>query len=247
MSIRHVMKVVAASGAATVCATVFMLGLGSGVAGASSLVSPDGNTTISTTGTVLGGTPYSSGQKITVSVAANSSLSYASLFAAGDPNCSSSSNCTGTYYVEECADPGGAPGNVPLSNTGCEGLTDNALATKTSTGAFTLSGLKAYKIVALPDGNLGAGTMTAGTCGTDPNQCVLGIFAENPQSANGFAYPHLWSAAWQVTPQPDGTDSGANPGDGTPEVPFAIGLPLAAIAVVGGVTIRNRKRAQRVA
>lgn len=246
MSLRHVVKAVAASGAATVCATVFMLGLGSGVAGASSLVSPDGSTTLTTSGTVASGTPYSSGQKITVSVAANSSLSSAALFAAGDPNCSSSTNCSGSYYVEECTDPGGAPGNVPTSATGCESLTLSANATKTSTGAFTLSGLKAYKIVALPDGNLGAGTMT-GTCGADPNQCVLGIFAENPQSGNGFAFPHLFSAAWQVTPQPDGTDSGANPGDGTPEVPFAIGLPLAAVAVIGAITVRSRKRAQRVA
>jgi hypothetical protein len=122
----------------------------------------------------------------------------------------------------------------------------SANASKSTDGSFSLSGLKAYKILSLPDGNLGAGTMT-GTCGVDPNQCVLGIFAENPQSGNGFAFPHLFSAAFQVTPQPDGTDSGANPGDGTPEVPFAIGLPLAAVAVVGGVTIRNRRRAQRAA
>ena len=47
MSIRHVLKTVAASGAATVCVAVFALGW-VGVAGASTLTSGDGNTLLST-------------------------------------------------------------------------------------------------------------------------------------------------------------------------------------------------------
>jgi hypothetical protein len=87
-----------------------------------------------------------------------------------------------------------------------------------------------------------------GKCDVAPNQCVIGIFAANPSPAagNGFAFPHLFSAPFQVIVG-DGTDTGANPGDGTPEVPLAIGLPLAALAVFGGFTIRNRRRRQQQA
>ena len=45
----------------------------------------------------------------------------------------------------------------------------------------------------------------------------------------------------------DGSDAGANPGDGTPEVPLAIGLPLAALGVFGGWSLRNRRRRQQQA
>ena len=83
-----------------------------------------------------------------------------------------------------------------------------------------------------------------GSCDVAPNQCVLGIFAANPGSNNGFAYPHLFSAPFQMGAG-DGLDQGDNPGDGTPEVPLAIGLPLAAMAVIGGLTIRHRRRQQR--
>jgi hypothetical protein len=247
MSIRHVFKTVAVSGAATVCAAVFALGVGSGVAGASSLTSSDGNTTLSTNGTVTSGTPYSSGQKLTVSVIGNSTLSYANLAAAGDPNCTgsgTSATCSGNFYVEECTDPGGTSGGLPTTASGCEAATDNFSQAKSSNGALTLSGAHEYKVYDLPDGLLGPPTMT-GTCDVAPNTCVLGIFAENPQSANGFSFPHLFSAPFQVTVG-DGLDDGANPGDGTPEVPFAIGLPLAALAIFGGLTIRNRRRNRRV-
>jgi hypothetical protein len=44
-------------------------------AGASTLTSSDGNTTLSTIGTVTPGTPYTSGQTITVVVTANNVLS----------------------------------------------------------------------------------------------------------------------------------------------------------------------------
>ena len=60
------------SSAATVCCAVFALGVGSGVAGANTLTSGDGNTTLTTQGTVTSG-PYSSGQQISLNVAANSS------------------------------------------------------------------------------------------------------------------------------------------------------------------------------
>jgi hypothetical protein len=79
MSIRHVVRAIAATGAATLCGAAVVLTLSAGTAGASSLVSPDGNTTLNTEGTVTAGTPYDSGQTIEVAVQANSTLSNANL------------------------------------------------------------------------------------------------------------------------------------------------------------------------
>ena len=253
MSIRHVLKTVAATSAATVCCAVFALGVGSGVAGANTLTSGDGNTTLTTQGTVASGAPYSSGQIIDLNVAANNVLSASNLFASGTPGCSQLSagppptySCSGNYYVEECTNPGGTTTSLPTGASGCEAAT---LATggKNADGHLSLIGGNGPTIFDLPDpGTLGSATMT-GTCDVAPNQCVLGIFAENPQAGNGFAYPHLFSAPFQVDQQADfgsGSEAGLNPGDGTPEVPLAIGLPLAALAVFGGFTIRNRRRRQ---
>ena len=245
MSVRHLMKTVAASAGATVCAAVFMLGIGSGVAGASSSTSSDGNTTLSTIGTITPGTPYSSGQAITVTVAANSTMSATNLHNSGLPGCNSATDCSGNYYVEMCTDPGGLQTNLPTTAAGCEATTLNAFSARNLDGSGTLAGTRAFTIYDLPDTNLGPPTMT-GTCDLAPNQCVLGIFAANPGSQNGFAYPHLFSAPFQTTAG-DGLDAGNNPGDGTPEVPLAIGLPLAAMAVIGGLTIRHRRRQQRAA
>ena len=200
------------------------------------------------------GTPYSSGQTITVTGIANSTLNNTSL---GDacvpgqfvaPTCTGSNptgTASGVFYIEECTDPGGLVANLPNSASGCEAATDDVSVSKTTNGSFYDSGFTVY---ALPDpGTLGSASMT-GTCGVAPNQCVIGIFGANPQSGNGFSYPHLFSAPFQVDKQADfgtGAESGLNPGDGTPEVPLAIGLPLAALAVVGGFTIRSRRRRQQ--
>jgi len=245
MSIRHVVKTVAASSAATLCGAALMLGLGAGPAGASSLTSSDGNTTLSTIGTVKAGSPYTSGQGITVSVVANSVLSNANLAAAKVPGQYTldgmgnpvPSGASGVFYIEECTDPGGLVGNLPTSPSACEKATQDFSVLKTNDGSLTDTG---YQVYDLPDPNFGATTFT-GKCDVAPNQCVIGIFATDPHTGNGFTYPHLFSAPFQVTVG-DGQDAGDNPGDGTPEVPLAIGLPLAALAVFGGWTIRNRRR-----
>ena len=180
---------------------------------ASTLTSADGFTSLTTgTGTVTPG-PYDSGQKLTVSVIGNSTLSFANQFASGNPACTSATSCSGSFNVEECTDPGGDQADLPTTLTGCEASTDNVLANLSSTGALTLSGTKAFKMWDLPNGALGPPTMT-GSCDVAPNQCVLGIFASNPQSANGFAYPHLFSAPFNIT-EGDGLNTGDQPGDGT--------------------------------
>jgi hypothetical protein len=248
MSIRHVLKTVGVSGAATVLAAVFALGVGAGTAGAS-LTSGDGNTTLSTTAncgsppapcTITPGTPFTSGQIINVGVAANSVLSSAAL-AAFTPTIPALYQ-SGNFYLEECTDVGGTTAGLPTGPSGCEAAT--LLTTgKTSTGGFS----KNFTVYDLPDFNtLGTPTMT-GSCDVAPNTCVVGIFISNPQSVSGtFGYPHLFSAPFQMSVG-DGADVGNNPGDGTPEVPLAIGLPLAALAVFGGFTLRNRRRRRQAA
>ena len=212
---------------------------------AATLTSADGYTTLSTIGAVTAGTPYTSGQGITVGVIANSVLSNANLAAnkvpgqytldgMGNPV---ASGATGVFYIEECTDPGALVANLPTSASACEKATEDLSVLKTNDGSLTDTG---YQVYDLPDPNFGETTFT-GQCDVAPNQCVVGIFAADPQSGNGFTYPHLFSAPFQVTVG-DGQDAGDNPGDGTPEVPLAIGLPLAALAVFGGWTIRNRRR-----
>jgi hypothetical protein len=235
MSIRRVVKTVAVSGAATICGAVLMLGIGSGAAGASTLTSSDGNTSLSTQGTVAAG-PYSSGQIINVNVVANSVMNTTNLSNAGAPT-------TGNFYLEECVDPGGTAAGLPTTAAGCESATLITTG-KTADGSLSVTGGNGFTVYDLPDpGTLGSATMV-GTCDTAPNQCVIGIFAANPQAGGGFSFPHLFSAPFQVTVG-DGSDTGANPGDGTPEVPLALGLPLAALAVFGGWTLRNRRRRQQ--
>jgi hypothetical protein len=239
MSIRHVVKTVAVSSAATLCGAALALGIGVGAASANSLVSPDGTTTLSTTTTVTSGTPYTSGQQLDVSALANSTLSNANLVANSVPG-QSTNNPTGNYYFEECTDPGGTVANDPSAPSNCEAATDDfSTVAKNDSGSFDNP---TYPVYALPDSNFGSATMT-GKCGVAPNYCVVGIFATNPNTT-GFSYPHLFSAPFQIVVG-DGADNGDNPGDGTPEVPLAVGLPLAALAVIGGFTIRNRRRHRR--
>ena len=118
MSIRHVAKTLAVSGAATLCGATLVVGLGAGAAGAGQVSSPtltNGPTTLTANGTstVAAGTPYSSGQAITVSGSANSTLNAANLAA--------NSIGAGNYYIIECADPGGTTVNLPSQPNNCEG------------------------------------------------------------------------------------------------------------------------------
>ena len=79
-------------------------------------------------------------------------------------------------------------------------------------------------------------------CGnTLATECVLGMFDD----INSFTAPHIFSAPFLVSPSQG--DSGANPGDGTPELPLAIGLPLAAGGLfAGGLAIRRRRSGRSV-
>ncbi len=84
---------------------------------------------------------------------------------------------------------------------------------------------------------LGEGSSSP-TCGsTSATECILYI----GNNQGDFTKPHLWSQPFFV--KANGNDLGANPGDGTPEVPMALLLPLSAMGLLGGaVLIRRRRR-----
>ncbi len=203
----------------------------SGPASADSLTSGPVSINTLSSDTVTSGTPYSSGQTVNVVVSMNSTLSLANLESAGytgEPE----------MKAEECVDPGGLSTNdpgTPLNN--CDGQTVLSTSAVNSDGSFTISN---YKIFWLPDSaTFGEPATQLPTCGTAPNYCVLYI---GPNQSD-FSKPHIFSAPFLVTN--NGDDGGEDPGDGLPETPFAIGLPLLGVAVGGSVLyLRRRRRSQ---
>jgi hypothetical protein len=55
----------------------------------------------------------------------------------------------------------------------------------------------------------------------------------------------VWSQPFLINA--NGNDAGANPGDGTPEVPFAVLLPVSAMGLLGATVLVRRRRRARVA
>ena len=261
MSLRNVARSVVVSGAAILCGALFLLAIDSGSAGADLV---NGFTTLHNT-SGPSGTPYGDGQNIVVTVAAGtgtvacpgnpaSSVNPNPLSSSYQTTCGSAPTPNGTYYFEECVDPGGTSGGLPTSFNGCEAGTMQTNGGNTSTGAVSDQG---FTVFVLPDVPIvGGPTIQNGSCGIAPNYCVVGIFSANPNSGHsGFSFPHVFSAPFQVDPNTDQaglttgntgySPDGSNPGDGTPEISLAIGLPLAAIGIFGGVLlVRNRRRRQ---
>jgi hypothetical protein len=165
------------------------------------------------------GIPYSSGQTVTVSAPSGSGLP-------------SGANVT----LVECAAPNGVlptlPSQCDPSNTQ-SGDSINPAAD----GSFTYS---QYQLYALPDANLAPSAIVCGN--TLATECVVGMF----DSFDDFTAPHIFSQPFLISPSTG--DGAANPGDGTPELPLAIGLPLAAGGLfAGGVAIRRRRSRRSVA
>jgi hypothetical protein len=121
----------------------------------------------------------------------------------------------------------------------CDGLTiqgDTILAA--ADGSINYGN---YTVYALPD-TFSLAESASGTpvCNTS-NPCVLYIGADQ---THPFSSAHVWSQNWLV--QPFANDTGyTNPGDGTPEAPLAIGLPLLAVGLVGGTLFVRRRRASK--
>ena len=219
MSIRHASRRVAVAVAATAAAGTFAAMAFSSPASADPPAS--GSTipnAVQPTGTVTPG-PFDSGQNVNVVVPANSA------FAA--PNDNSGVN------IVECSAPNGV---LPALPSACDGNTQQTLVGVNSDGSFTFSN---YTIYALPDSySLGETASNPVTCGnTAATECVLYI----GNNQEDFTAPHLWSQPFLVNTDP--TDSGTiNPGDGTPEVPLAIILPLSAMGLIGGAILIRRRR-----
>jgi hypothetical protein len=233
-SMRH--RTVSVLGAAFLVASGILI-LVTQPAGATTLTSGDGYTSLSTEGTVTPGTPYTSGQTITITVESNSVLNNANLVANGVPG-QTPGNPTGFYYIEECSDPDGLVANLPTTPNGCEHSTLDLSQAKSKDGSLDDTSLVVYD---LPDENsLGAPNMV-GECDVAPNECVIGVFATSPQSGDGFGFPHLFSAPFQITVG-NGLDEGDNPGDGTPETPYAVALPVIAVGAFGVTAVVRRRR-----
>jgi hypothetical protein len=223
MSIRHVARTVAAS-----VAGIAAIGAFSAIA----LASPAGATTPTQGSIVAGaaqpqqpntpGTPFQSGQQIDVVVPGG-------FFPAGDG-----------LQIVECSAPGG---NIPTSTSACDGNTVNALSLEAnSDGSVDYQGYTGslYPIYALPDKTtLGEGT-SGPKCNASTN-CILYI----GENFNNFTALHVWSQPFQIVP--DAGDAAPNPGDGTPEVPLAVLLPLSAMGLLAGIVLVRRRRAEAAA
>ena len=163
--------------------------------------------------------PFDSGQEIIVSVPANSVFTP-----------------THDIQIQECAAPDGA---VPTGPGACDPKTTQANGTifPDQDGSIYFN---AYIVYALPDSQyLLEGPTSSPVCGdTAASECVLYIGVD----PTDFTQPHVFSQPFLVKADPG--DGGHDPGDGTPEVPVAVMLPVAAMGVIGGAVLFRRRRSR---
>jgi len=230
MSLRHAARRVAASVAATAAAGALVALAFASPAGATT--APDEGLEVATAQAqtpYTAGAPFDSGQKIDVSLGANTVFD-GSVY----------SNNASAIKIVECAAPNGV---VPTLPSACDG---NTIGTDfpNSDGSFDYlnDNGSGYPVYYLPDSRIGD-SPSGPKCGnTLATECILYI----GNSQLDFTQPHVWSQPFLVNPDP--TDSGiVNPGDGTPEVPMAIILPVAAMGLLGSVVVVRRRRAARSA
>jgi len=187
MSIRNVgRKLVLASAAAVLAGTVAGLSVGT-----ASYALTDGSqvaNSVSPTG-AASTSAFSSGQSIDVSIPANSDL------------------VPGTKVnIEECADPGGTPANLPTNASTCDGNTvqGNTVYVNADGSVLDLD----YNVYALPDAtSLGEPPTAAPACDAT-DECVLYV----GENQGDFSQPHVFSQAFYVDPVAG--DSGTPAGDG---------------------------------
>ena len=150
------------------------------------------------------GTPFSSGQQITVSVPANTLLPHAT-----------------SIHVLECV--AGAAGAPPTGTPNCDVLTQYPnTAVVAADGSLTISD---FDVFALPSAALGESASNPTVCGNSATPCILYI---GPDQTNP-ALPHVWSQAFSVVKN-DAGELGTKPGDGT--IPSAASVPSATLSTV---------------
>ena len=222
MSVRHVARRVLVSVAATAAAGTFAALAFTSPASAAGPASGDiVPNAAQTTGTVTA-SPFDSGQNIKVVIPANSAF-------AGSHS---------AINILESAAPNGVK---PTATTACDGNTvQGGSVIPNADGSFTLSN---YPVYTLPDSVTLFESPGGPVCGnTLATECILYI----GNNQGDFTQPHLWSQPFLISA--NGNDLGANPGDGTPEVPMAILLPVSAMGLLGAaVLIRRRRKTARAA
>jgi hypothetical protein len=219
MTIRRVAKAVATTAAIGATSAIGVLAL-TGVAGADLTNNQQIQAAVPQT-PFTAGIPFSSGQQITVSVPANTLLPHA----------------TNIHIVQCEAGPGGGP---PTGTPVCDPLTQYPnTAVVNGDGSMNITD---FDVFALPSAALGETASNPTVCGGSTDPCILYI---GPDQTNP-ALAHVWSQSFQVVKK-DAGELGTNPGDGTPEVPLAIGLPLAAAGIIGGTVMFRRRKAARAA
>jgi hypothetical protein len=133
--------------------------------------------------------------------------------------------------IRECAAPSGRPWS---SMWQCDSKTVQQF--RLFAGRHGTVVAHGYPIFALPDATtLGEPPKGVPVCNLS-HPCVL-LVSEGPSCSTG---PHVWSLPFSVTPLPNG--SGGDPGNGLPEVPYTLVLPILGFAVVGSVLVIRRRR-----
>ena len=160
--------------------------------------------------------PFSSGQYIDVVVGPNSILKPGR-----------------RVYIKECSAP---DGNLPRSPKQCDRRT--VQQDKIVVGPHGTVSYQSYPILALPDATL-LGEKPGHTPVCDlTHACILSV----NEDQSDFDQPHVWSLPFFVTPTSG--DTGANPGNGLPEVPSVLALPIIAGAILGGTMLVRRGRSK---
>jgi hypothetical protein len=221
MSIRRVTRTIVKSLAATAI-TGTALVVFSGVSGAALGNGGQVPSSVVAQAPFASGTPFSSGQQVNVVIPANSVLTPGA-----------------NIVILECAAPGGV---LPTDASSCDGGTTNGPSEQANSDGsinFLNDTGSLYTLLALPNNHsLGEQANHLPVCNTT-NACVLYV----GQAINDFTQPHLFTQSFLIST--NATDSGANPGDGLPEVPYAIVLPVAAMGVLGGAVLIRRRRSVR--
>ncbi len=137
--------------------------------------------------------------------------------------------------IIECADPGGSVANLPTSAANCDGQTlpGDTILTGTDGSFDYLAGGNAgnysgLTMFLLPSTALGEPANANPKCDAT-HACVLYIGTNQ----NDFTQPKVFSSPFYVS---------ASAPAGTPEAPYAVMLPVAAVLVAAGAFFAVRRR-----
>ena len=168
--------------------------------------------------------PFASGQIIQIQIPANSTLT---------PGAG--------INIVECAAPGGV---APTNPAACDGNTIEQMIFAGTNGSVSYTNVApdhGYTVYALPDANLGESSTGTPVCNlTNEGACSSSVRTRTTSPSRTSSPSPSCPARGGRRRTPAGT--GTAPGTATPEAPFAIGLPLIAMGVLGGALFLRRRR-----